>query len=356
MTHLTTSSSLISVIIPVHNAEHSLACCIHSLLAQTYSNLQVILVDDHSTDRSLEVMHQTIAGDKRFSIHATLNQAGASTARNIGLEHAVGKYVFFLDADDWLENTALSDLIDTAESGDLDLTCSSHIQDFDHGAKLKPDGSPDHDVIFSDTDLLNYIDGYLQKPYFYTLLVHCWGKLFRREIIEHTDLRFEQSLSQLEDVHFNFRYLTECNKVGYKNANLYHHRISALANSMSTRAGDENNAVEKILDAFAPIRTFLSIRDKENRINADKQIAHLFINTIIITIIRLCKKLIRQPSLKTYQNLKTIVSAEAVKTRLANYQPAPEESKMIYRALRTGYTPLITFAGVIRACKLALKK
>ena len=356
MTHLTTTSPLISVIIPVHNAEHTLASCIHSLLAQTYTNLQILVVDDHSTDRSLEVIHQTITGDKRFSILTTKNQAGASTARNIGLIHATGKYVFFLDADDWLENTALSDLIDMAESGDLDLTCSSHIQDFDHGARLKPDGSPDRDVIFSDTDLLNYIKAYLQMPYFYTLLVHCWGKLFRREIIERADLRFEESFSQLEDVHFNFRYLCECHKVGYKNAHLYHHRISIQANSMSTKAGGEINAVEKIQDAYAPIETFLNIRDKENCINADKEIAHLFINTIIITIIRLCKKLIRQPSLKTYQNLKTIVSAKAVKTRLANYQPVQGESKMIYHALRTGYTPLIAFAGVIRACKLALKK
>lgn len=97
-----TENDIISVIIPVYNEEAYLARCLDSVLSQTYGNLEIITVDDGSTDRSPEILKEYAAKDKRIKIISKEN-GGASTARNMGIEAAAGSYIGFMDADDWAE-------------------------------------------------------------------------------------------------------------------------------------------------------------------------------------------------------------------------------------------------------------
>ena len=97
-----TENDIISVIIPVYNEEAHLTRCLDSVLSQTYGNLEIITVDDGSTDRSPEILKEYAAKDKRIKIISKEN-GGASTARNMGIEAAEGSYIGFVDADDWAE-------------------------------------------------------------------------------------------------------------------------------------------------------------------------------------------------------------------------------------------------------------
>lgn len=111
----------VSIIVPIFNAEMFLNTCIDSVLSQTFSDFELLLIDDGSIDSSGMICDEYLAKDSRVRVFHKAN-AGVSSARNIGLDNAQGKYVIFIDADDyWLENSALEQLVQTAEKFDLDL-------------------------------------------------------------------------------------------------------------------------------------------------------------------------------------------------------------------------------------------
>ena len=122
ITNTTNASNnpLVSVIIPVYNVEKYLRECLDSVLAQTYKNLEVILVDDGSTDSSTDICREYCEKDKRFKLHQKGN-GGASTARNFGLNCAKGEYLYFLDSDDYLQPTALEKMVMCASQNNADL-------------------------------------------------------------------------------------------------------------------------------------------------------------------------------------------------------------------------------------------
>jgi glycosyltransferase involved in cell wall biosynthesis len=94
----------ISIIVPIYNADSYLAKCIESLINQDYPHLQIILVNDGSTDRSLEIASEYAAKDNRIEVHSQDRNQGQSIARNIGLQQAKGEYVSFVDADDYIDS------------------------------------------------------------------------------------------------------------------------------------------------------------------------------------------------------------------------------------------------------------
>jgi len=346
----------VSIIIPVFNAEASITTCIESIKQQSYANLDVIFIDDGSIDRSVALISNRTATDSRFKVLSHRTNKGASAARNLGIKHASGEYIFFLDADDKLETNTIESLVLLAKNTSSDLVTCSHIQQFDTHSKQKFDGSPNSDQAFSPQELLAYIQKYLKQPYTYTLFVHCWAKLFKTSIIKDNQIYFNESLSQLEDVNFNYLYLSYCKTVSYKNAHLYHHRISQAVNSMSTMTGKESNAIQKNALAFHSIESFLSHYDKENLINAEKEVAHLFITTMIISIIRLSKSFLKSPSIAVIQNIAKIAKSSLVAEKVQFYKPEPKESLLIFLALKTRLSALVVFSGLLRACVLTLKK
>jgi glycosyltransferase involved in cell wall biosynthesis len=349
-------SKLVSIIIPVFNAARYIEPCLRSLLSQSHQTIEVVLVDDASVDDSCSIIRSLVSGDERFKLYPQLENRGASSCRNIGLQHANGNYILFVDADDWLESNTVELLIDLAEQEHADWVCASHIQNLDSSQRNKPDGTPDEDHVFNQSNLVVYVRQYISKPYLFTLFVHCWGKLYRRNLIDNYDLKFDENLSQLEDVHFNFRYMQLCQKIAYKNAHLYHHRISQLAQSMSTKTGTESDAIIKTLNAFEPVRDFLLHLNKESTLNVDKEVGHLFITTIIITLIRLSRRFLRAPSMDTFNQIRLIARSKEVSDRLSSYTISRNESKLLLLALRTRISLFVLLAGVLRACVIALTK
>ena len=119
-------TSLISIIIPVYNVEKYLRQCLDSVLSQTYTNYEVIMVDDGSTDSSYDICLEYSIKDSRFKSFQKEN-GGASSARNIGLDKADGKYVFFLDSDDWIDKNTFQSLLEIAEAEETDFVVSEAV-------------------------------------------------------------------------------------------------------------------------------------------------------------------------------------------------------------------------------------
>lgn len=115
------SGPLVSIVVPVYNVESYIEECLQSVCSQTYENLEIICVDDVGNDRSMDVVRSFAVKDCRIKIIEHDNNKGLVEARNTGLEHVSGDYVFFLDSDDWLSIDAIEKFVRSAKVGEPDI-------------------------------------------------------------------------------------------------------------------------------------------------------------------------------------------------------------------------------------------
>ena len=215
---------LVSIILPVYNAQNHLARCVGSICAQTYQNIEIIILNDGSKDQSLPVCEEFRQKDPRILLVDKAN-SGVSDTRNLGLKLASGKYVEFVDSDDYLDPDFTEHLVAAAEENEADFVIAPYKMVIPAGAS-KPEQVLDkiHDelgvmsvarppevreygflpagVYDKDTFALRLMD----KPasYFYSVL---WNKLYRHDILTGNDIQFVSEMRWAEDLVFNLRYI-----------------------------------------------------------------------------------------------------------------------------------------------------
>lgn len=191
---------LVSIIVPVYNAEPYLTRCIQSILQQTYENIELILVNDGSTDRSLELCKAFAAEDQRIVLIDKPN-SGVSDSRNRGLSKARGKYVQFADSDDWLVPEATALLVQRAEQSKCEFVIAPFYRVIERillvNGHIKDDGK------YSITEFAMEM---MKAPanFYYGVM---WNKLYRRDIIREYNLQCDPAVSWCEDFIFNLQYL-----------------------------------------------------------------------------------------------------------------------------------------------------
>lgn len=194
------SGPLVSLIVPVYNVAPYLPNCLDSIRAQTYRDLEVLLVNDGSSDSSPEICRSYVQADSRFHLIDKPN-TGVSDSRNQALERAGGKYLQFLDSDDWLPPDATQLLVHAAESTGADLTLA-------HFYRVAGDRAAQRGHIKKERVLTRqeFAEEMMKAPanYYYGVL---WNKLYRRSIIEAHRLRFPSDVSWCEDFLFNLNYI-----------------------------------------------------------------------------------------------------------------------------------------------------
>ena len=202
---------LISVIVPIYNAEAYLDRCIQSIISQTYANFELILVNDGSTDNSYEICQYIANKDKRVTVVNQTNN-GASSARNRGIEMAKGEWITFIDADDYIEKNYLEFLYKNID----DENCLI-IQG------LKQVNGTGEEIKKIEFEYSIHCGGEVQKAfddkeifeYGYTV-----AKLYNREIIDKHGIRFNEQISYSEDMLFMLEYILRCNNITFiKGAN-----------------------------------------------------------------------------------------------------------------------------------------
>lgn len=202
----TRAQNKISVIIPVYNTAPYLERCLDSVLQSTYHNLEIICVNDGSTDKSLSILEQYQASDDRVVV-INQNNSGVSAARNNGLAHATGAYVAFVDSDDWVHPQYLGYLLCAIENADISHCGMVRINNED----LEKEEQQISPIRILDTDKMNFGE----------IADHCWGKLFRREIVEK--LKFEERISFGEDKLFTALALQTGKKIAVIDNVLYYY-------------------------------------------------------------------------------------------------------------------------------------
>lgn len=221
---------LVTVIIPVYNAEEYLDRCIKSVINQSYKNIEIILVDDGSTDNSGSICDKYKDVDKRIkTIHK--ENAGVSEARNSGLEMASGYYINFVDADDYIDKDMIRKLVTAIENTKSEIAICNYY--YNKSTNLE-----------NTMSVTNIMEKILSKKYFRG---YVFNKLYKKELINK--IRFHSDIYIAEDLLFNCEYLLKCKKCSYLNEKLYYY----CDNKNSTLNKKINSKYLTIIDAYEKI-------------------------------------------------------------------------------------------------------
>mgnify|MGYP001197840115 CR=1 FL=1 len=340
--------SKVSVIVPVNNDQENISSCIESVLKQNYSNIELLLVDGGSTDHSGNICDEYAIKDNRIKVIHSSNK-GPGANRNIGINESTGDFIFFLDSDDYMEDTALYDLIEQSKQRDVDIS----IGDFLKVEDIKI--SSGHDTYFQNTCVLdkreinNYIRCYLKKPNKFPLFVYSWGRLFKSSIIKDNEIRFKEELRTFEDVDFNFVYLQHTNKVCFMNKVVINHTIHSDYLSETMRIPDNPKKIFGFKEALDSVYAYLSISTDIK--TTQKEIGHAFISYSIIQLIRICGQ-VQKGNKETVLNLiYENVNDQTLRNSLRHYSPGKGESRMIPFLMKLKLIRLILFVCTLKGKK-----
>lgn len=271
-------NSLISVIVPVYNVEKYLSKCVNSILAQTYQNFEIILVEDGSSDGSRAICDSYAAKDGRVHVIYQTNK-GVSSARNAGIGIASGEYIMFVDSDDYLREDCFYTMLDQIQGCDY-VACGLVHEDAD-GTKLEC-SVPTRIIELTGVQALrNHYS--LPKIDRGIEAVHVWGKLYRRSLFE--SLRFQNELL-FEDIHLMPYLLLKCQKVRFIPYVGYYY---VQHNSSITNRKDSAHAERLFRDSFRIWEDHLKLYDDYGLgelacqiygLMADKILAHAVSNSI----------------------------------------------------------------------------
>lgn len=196
----------VSIIVPVYNAEAGLRRCVESVLSQAYTDFELLLIDDGSQDASGEICDEYAGKDPRVTVIHKEN-TGVSDSRNIGIARAAGRYIQFLDSDDWITPDATSLMVREAEESGCDMVISDFYRVV--GERVSHKGDIDRDGLLTLEEFAGFM---MENPadFYYGVL---WNKLFKREMIRRYDLKMDQSISWCEDFMFNLEYLRHASSI-----------------------------------------------------------------------------------------------------------------------------------------------
>lgn len=214
----------VSIIIPVYNAENYLPQCLDSILSQTLKNIEIICVDDGSTDNSYRILQKYALKDSRVKIIHQDNK-GSSAARNTGLKVASGKYIGYVDSDDWIDSKMYQRLYSIAEKHQVDMVCSGYYLEGAYTTEL-------YDAVeegfYEDSEM-----DYIRKNVIYSIDKRDMGlrgslccKLFLREFLEDIQLKMPEKLSFSEDKMCIVTCALEAKSIFVLKEAYYHYRIN----------------------------------------------------------------------------------------------------------------------------------
>ncbi len=225
----------ISIIVPVYNVEKYLRVALQSLINQTYQDLQIVCIDDGSTDNSPALLQEYARKDPRIEIHTQENR-GLSGARNAGLTHVRGSLLMFFDPDDWMDGDTCEKALQIMTEEDADLVMWGYSKEY--GSHAEPVRVWSSRRVFSGAAMpilrrriLGLTSDEMKHPEWMDSLGTAWGKLYKSAIFLKNNIQYIDTaeIGSAEDVLANLQYLTYTQKVVYSPDIVYHYRKTNLS-------------------------------------------------------------------------------------------------------------------------------
>lgn len=226
----------ISVIIPVYNTKSYLKRCLESVANQSYTNLEIICIDDGSTDGSEHIVDEFAAKDTRFVVRHKKN-GGESNARNAGLDLVTGDYVTFVDCDDWLEPDMYETLVDLMEKYKVDMSACGYSKDTEDRVEPAVNTGAIKVGVWNQHDLMLYV---YKRDSYRAVTGYIWCKLYKKEILRDTNgdwIRFNEDIVLGGDILYFAEAALNTNTIAYVDRPLYHY---IQRNTSGFHSQDEN--------------------------------------------------------------------------------------------------------------------
>lgn len=265
-------NDLISIIVPVFNVEKYLEECLTSIINQTYKNLEIILLNDGSSDNSLNICKKFKAMDNRIRIIDKEN-SGVSDTRNLGVENSNGKYIMFVDSDDYIDVNMISIMYNTLIENNVDVVrCSNNIVKDKKNLNIEKNPIDICNKIIHKSEfvkIINYLfDINGNKINCYTPLL-----LMKKEVVP----KFDVNIKYMEDNLFYIELLKKSEKFYFINVELYNYRANEVSASKKT-----NNVKQNIFDMILVIKKM--IKDINQMFKDEKLIKKIYINQFYVFI------------------------------------------------------------------------
>lgn len=321
------SNNQVSIIVPVYNTENYLNDCIQSIRNQTYENIEVILINDGSTDTSGVICDEFADKDSRIKV-SHQNNSGPSISRNKGIELAQGKYIQFIDSDDTIDSTMTERLVESINK-EIQLVLSGyktvHLNE-DNNTTIQ-NVTPGVQGILSNEEFIKDFGLFFEQ---FFINSPC-NKLYMSEIIKKNKIRFINHLNMGEDLLFNLDYLNVCKNISVINDALYNYII--LNNTNSLMASYKNDFFENQQMLFQKVREFL----RENNCYKDKNkdsVEVTFTNSIVGCFGNLLHKNSDLTSLDIKEQIHKIIFSKEVREDINYFKSGSIQKRLIGYLIR----------------------
>lgn len=224
---------MISVLVAIYNKEKELKQCVQSIINQTYKNLEIILVNDGSTDSTKEICEKFKKNDGRIKLINKKNE-GLEMARRTGLEYATGEYIMFVDGDDWLPKTSVESLLNIIKSKNADVSFGKSSRVIDKYGLIRSipkENIYNHIVIDKNEFKEKYYDSFCGWGEF---RINIWGKLYKKSLLDKCDIKAE-GITLGEDLCFNLKVLPKAHKIVSIPEVVYFYRWGGMTNKINDK-------------------------------------------------------------------------------------------------------------------------
>ena len=307
---------MVSVIIPVYNVEKYLKKCIESAISQTYRNIEIILVDDGSTDSSSLICDEYSKIDNRIRVIHKQN-AGLGLARNSGMEIMDGEYVTFVDSDDYISDNLIENLINGMEEENFDI-CKSNLQVVDEQENIILTKPYNEEVFFNDEVYNKFVPRIIgsapnKKD---SLRMGVTGTLYKTSIIKENDILFPSERELIsEDLIFNLKYIKYASKVKVISSMGYNNRFNPKSLTRSYRY-DRFEACKKM---FIEVEKILKSDLPKCNDEIFLRLSKMFFIYLKMCILQEKKKISKNNAPTIIRHLKKICNDELVQKIISNY-------------------------------------
>ncbi len=341
---------IISIIVPVYNVESYLAQCLDSLINQTYKNIEIICVNDGSSDGSSAILEKYAKTDFRIK---TINQSnrGLSEARNTGIKYAIGKYIMFVDSDDWIELSTCQYAWNATKNGQIDLIFWGYVREFQNQSKEKrffwKDAQFfDRNAVHSQLHrrVCGLLGEELAHPEYANAIETAWGKLYKTEKIKN--IRFVDTKKiGTEDALFNLYALGNIESAVYLDQCFNHYRKTNTLSLTSTYK-------EKLFPQWQYLFDLMEGYINEQQLPQEYETA--FYNRIALSILGLGLNIVSSnyTVLKKVRMIRRILSDERYREayRQLEYKYFPIHWKLFYKCAKW------RFAGILYSLLIIINR
>lgn len=337
---------MITLIVPIYNGEKTLKRCIESILKQTYSNFELILIDDGSTDRSKQICEEYSLNDCRIKVISKKNE-GAGIARNLGIEIATGDYIMFPDCDDWIEESMIEDMLTAITKNDFDLAiCKSRncTLKYDKVEAIEKSDIEKTEYMNKEEVRRSYIN-LLEK----NMILGPSDKMYKMQIIKEKNLKFP-NIRRSQDIVFNLEYLMECDKVTIINKSLYNYVLGETNGIFKKLPNNYVDIVKRLLNMWLKIKKEWGGEDiKWNRFLGEYVAREIY----MIIVMSFNSNEMSHNERKIF--IENILMSEEVKKSIVNYKFTGNKNDIVIFLIKKKYINLLIMLTKINVIKNKFK-